>query len=102
MILQTQHAARRVVVAEYRRREHRGLPQQFNSTPLPIAVTWPAVPRRSSALIVLRRIAAVIRSWRQRARSREELSRLSNHMLKDIGLSRSDALREASKPFFRS
>jgi uncharacterized protein YjiS (DUF1127 family) len=101
VMLQTQRAAPRAVVADCRRHEYRSLPQQFNSSPLPIAVTWPVARRRSSAMIVLRHMAAVIRSWRQRARSREELARLSDHMLKDIGLSRSDALREAAKPFFR-
>lgn len=39
--------------------------------------------------------------WRARARSRAELMTLSDHMLKDIGLSRSEAYREYSKSFWR-
>lgn len=40
------------------------------------------------------------RAW-QRHRSRRELLRLSDCMLKDIGISRADAQWEASKPFWR-
>ena len=39
--------------------------------------------------------------WRARARSRTELMTLSDDMLKDIGLGRSEAYREYSKPFWR-
>jgi uncharacterized protein YjiS (DUF1127 family) len=39
--------------------------------------------------------------WQERARSRHQLARLDARMLKDIGLSRLDALREADKPFWR-
>lgn len=39
-------------------------------------------------------------AWR-RQRSRTRLADLNDHMLKDIGLSRSEAWREYSKPFWR-
>jgi uncharacterized protein YjiS (DUF1127 family) len=39
--------------------------------------------------------------WRDRSRQRRTLLRLDDHMLHDIGLSRSDVEREASKPFWR-
>ena len=39
--------------------------------------------------------------WAARVRERRQLHRLSDHMLKDIGVSRSDAEREISKPFWR-
>lgn len=42
-----------------------------------------------------------IRLWRQRARSRQELARLEERLLHDIGVSAEDALREARKPFWR-
>jgi uncharacterized protein YjiS (DUF1127 family) len=42
----------------------------------------------------------VIREWRQRARSRRELLALDDHMLKDIGITRVDALYEVAKPFW--
>jgi uncharacterized protein YjiS (DUF1127 family) len=39
--------------------------------------------------------------WRDRNRQRRTLMRLDDHLLHDIGLSRSDVEREASKPFWR-
>ena len=41
-----------------------------------------------------------IRRWRSLARQRRDLARLSDEMLKDIGISRVDALREAKRPFW--
>ena len=41
-------------------------------------------------------------TWVQRARDRQTLLRLDEHMLHDIGLSRADVDHEASKPFWRS
>ena len=39
--------------------------------------------------------------WHQRARDRRQLECLSDHMLRDIGLSRADVFAEASNPFWR-
>ena len=39
--------------------------------------------------------------WRDRSRQRQALLRFDDRMLGDIGLSRSDVEREASKPFWR-
>ena len=39
--------------------------------------------------------------WRERSHQRQALFRLDDRMLRDIGLSRSDVEREASKPFWR-
>ena len=39
--------------------------------------------------------------WRMRARARRELMALGDDGLKDIGLGRSEAYREYSKPFWR-
>jgi uncharacterized protein YjiS (DUF1127 family) len=44
---------------------------------------------------------ATLRTWRQRMRERDQLSRLDNRMLSDIGLSRAEAVYLASKPFWR-
>jgi len=41
------------------------------------------------------------RTWRERASSRRALSQLSYQMLEDIGVEPSEAMREASKPFWR-
>ena len=47
------------------------------------------------------RAIRVLFVWQERSRSRFELAQLNDRMLRDIGLSRVDALREASKPFWR-
>ena len=39
--------------------------------------------------------------WQERASQRHQLASLDETMLRDIGLSRLDAEREASKPFWR-
>lgn len=47
----------------------------------------------SSALAQLSR-------WRQLSKDRAELARMSDHRLRDIGLSRADVLKESSRPFW--
>ena len=54
-----------------------------------------------SVLPPVRRFSAMIRKWRSHARSRRELLALDDRMLKDIGITRIDAQREAAKPFWR-
>ena len=44
--------------------------------------------RHFALLAVIRRIAAALRLWRRRARARQQLPALSDHLLKDIGLGR--------------
>lgn len=41
-----------------------------------------------------------LRRWRQLARERGQLARLNDAALKDLGLSRADALQEAERPFW--
>jgi uncharacterized protein YjiS (DUF1127 family) len=41
-------------------------------------------------------------TWHQRARDRQALGQLDEHMLHDIGLSSADVEREVSKPFWQS
>jgi uncharacterized protein YjiS (DUF1127 family) len=48
-----------------------------------------------------RHVAATLREWRRRARERDELARLDERALLDIGLSRADAEFLANKPFWR-
>lgn len=43
---------------------------------------------------------ARLRRWQQLRHERRQLWRLSDAMLKDIGLSRADVEREASRPFW--
>jgi uncharacterized protein YjiS (DUF1127 family) len=49
---------------------------------------------------VIRMIDLVL-LWQERAHSRYRLSQLDDRMLKDIGIDRIEALREAAKPFWR-
>ena len=44
---------------------------------------------------------ALLREWRRRARSRQELARLDDRMLRDIGVTRVDTWQEINKPFWR-
>ena len=51
------------------------------------------------------RLAAVVEqvlAWHDRARQRRALLRLSEDMLGDVGISRSEALQEARKAFWRN
>ena len=46
-------------------------------------------------------IAMMVETWFERHRQRRALLELSDHMLKDIGLSRADVAEETAKPFWR-
>ena len=46
-------------------------------------------------------LSQTLHLWRQRARQRRELSRWTDRELHDVGLSWSDVVREAEKPFWR-
>jgi uncharacterized protein YjiS (DUF1127 family) len=47
-------------------------------------------------------VSDTLHTWRQRYRSRSELSQWTERDLHDVGLSRSDILFEAEKPFWRA
>jgi len=46
-------------------------------------------------------VLATFHEWRQRVRERNQLLKLDEHMLSDIGLSRAEQLYLANKPFWR-
>jgi len=50
----------------------------------------------------IKRIADVLALWRQRSYERQALAGLSDQLLRDIGLTRCDAMNEANKPFWRA
>ena len=58
-------------------------------------------PRSKGFCAALLRLGDIIWTWRDRAPSRYALSRLSDHALKDIGLTRTDVYRESVKRFWR-
>jgi len=45
--------------------------------------------------------ARVVQLWAARRRERQTLAELSDHMLRDIGVSRAEAQGESAKPFWR-
>jgi uncharacterized protein YjiS (DUF1127 family) len=53
-------------------------------------------------LSIAARLGAVLRLWRRRARERNQLARLSERDLSDIGLSRGTVYAELQKPFWRA
>jgi uncharacterized protein YjiS (DUF1127 family) len=46
-------------------------------------------------------VLATVREWGRRSREREQVSHMDERMLKDIGITRAEALRLSSKPFWR-
>lgn len=55
----------------------------------------------AGALSAVIRMIDLVFLWQERAHSRNRLAQLDDRMLKDIGIDRVDALREAAKPFWR-
>lgn len=49
----------------------------------------------------LSRVVDTVLGWMERERERRQLAALDHRLLRDIGLSRCDALEEARKPFWR-
>jgi uncharacterized protein YjiS (DUF1127 family) len=49
---------------------------------------------------VLERACERLLTWQERTQQRRQLETLSDHMLRDIGLSRADVLAEATKRFW--
>lgn len=54
-----------------------------------------------SARMVMSNFGNTTRHWYRNYKTRAQLARLPDYILKDIGLKRADAIREASKPFWR-
>lgn len=52
--------------------------------------------------LTIRKIWATLKKWQEVSRQRRELSKLSDDLLKDIGLSKVDAEREVNRPFWDS
>jgi uncharacterized protein YjiS (DUF1127 family) len=50
----------------------------------------------------LAQLGDTLHVWRQRQQDRRQLAELTNRDLQDIGLSRSDVVYEAEKPFWRA
>jgi uncharacterized protein YjiS (DUF1127 family) len=51
---------------------------------------------------MIRRLSDILLDWQVRSRGRRVLLALDDRMLRDVGLTRVDAHREAIKPFWRA
>jgi uncharacterized protein YjiS (DUF1127 family) len=58
------------------------------------------VPLADAASNLATRLFLIINTWRQRSRTRAQLTNLSSHFLNDIGVSRSDVMIESNKQFW--
>ena len=63
------------------------------------ALSTHPLPPLSRLLLSLTLVAV---TWEMRRRTRRDLRRLTDHMLRDIGLEPFVALQEAAKPFWRA
>ena len=61
-----------------------------------------ARPSLLSPLQLLSGLARLLAEWEHRARDRNKLAEMPDHLLKDIGISRSDAEQESRKPLWRA
>ena len=60
-----------------------------------------AARRRPSFRELLRDAVAVLREWHRRRRTRAMLAEFDDRLLRDIGITRVEALSEIDKPFWR-
>ena len=65
---------------------------------LSLALAWFALHRLGEGA---GRVAEGALIWLERARQRRQLRELSDHMLRDIGVTSADAWAESEKPFWR-
>ncbi len=48
-----------------------------------------------------RRVLSIVSMWQERTAARHAMTRLDDHVLRDIGMTRADVERECMKPFWR-
>lgn len=73
-----------------------------DSIGIPARIPAKAGPRIGEAWFKgLLRALDCLGTWAERAAQRRQLASLDERMLRDIGRSHSDALRESAKPFWR-
>lgn len=77
----------------------------MTATPYQPCADCPPVSRNQAALDALGEatqwVFATLREWHRRSRESQELARLDDRMLQDIGLSNADREFLANKPFWR-
>ena len=68
-------------------------------SPVETLVFRPAALPPLSRMVL--RAAVLVVTWEARHRTRSQLTRLDNHLLRDIGLDPLTAQNEATRPFWR-
>ncbi|MCE0504535.1 MULTISPECIES: DUF1127 domain-containing protein [unclassified Roseivivax] len=63
--------------------------------------TLARAPRLTAPAEIALKAAVVLTLWTDRARSRKHLAGLDAHLLRDVGLDRAEAAREAARPFWQ-
>lgn len=58
--------------------------------------------RLPSPMAVLQVVGRTLICWQRRINDRRKLAEMDSDLLKDIGVSRAEALNEADKPFWKS
>ena len=77
-------------------------PHNLSGATLVLPAPHPNRPSRARPTPSLfERAVEMLRCWQERSRSRDELARLDEHQLKDIGLTRSQATFESGKFFLQ-
>jgi uncharacterized protein YjiS (DUF1127 family) len=69
--------------------------------PFPAAAPRAAASSARQVASLFQSVLDAILMWQDRERQRRALAGMSDHMLRDIGVSRADAVRESVKPFWR-
>ena len=75
-------------------------------TEMTFTKTWPtgtrAWPESATAVPTAgaTRMWRTLLTWQRRASDRDRLAKMSDHALKDMGITRADAWRECRKPFW--
>lgn len=72
------------------------------TAPLLALPARPAVRASARPASYLRQALALFEVWRQRLSDRRALAQMDERALRDIGVTRCDALYEARKPFWRN
>jgi uncharacterized protein YjiS (DUF1127 family) len=71
----------------------------YQLSPVRVAVRRTATGHSAAAWT--RRVATTLGEWRRRHRERNQLLALDPRMLKDIGITRTDAMFLGNKPFWK-
>jgi uncharacterized protein YjiS (DUF1127 family) len=88
-------------VLTFDRAAHQG--SSLWTSPIAPFTGWPArrgETRHIAPLAAIRRIVVAMRLWRERARARQQLRQLNDHLLRDVGLRREHLGYESTEPFW--